>query len=60
MYEQHDDVVPTEVAVERMPAVATYLRGVHQMSKEEIADELEVTEETVSKYITRFRPYTKS
>lgn len=56
LYEDHKDVVPTKVAIEGMPAMATYLRGVHQMSKEEIADELEVTQETVTKYLTRFRP----
>lgn len=60
MYEQHKDVVPTKVAIEGMPAIATYLRGVHQMPREKIAEELEVTQETVTKYLTRFRPFSTS
>ena len=60
MVEDRDDVVPTRIAIEGMPAIVTYLRGVHQMSKGEISEELNVTDETVSKYITRFRPHTRS
>ena len=57
---QRTDVVPISVAVEGKPAIATYLRGVHEMSIEEIADQMKIKRRTVKKYLNRFRPYTDS
>lgn len=49
------DKIPTEVAVEGKPAIASYLYVGHKLEKEEIAATMEITESTVTKYLHRFR-----
>ena len=50
------DLLPIEVAIDGKPAIATYLSGVHEYSKEDISELLDVKERTVTKYLGRFRP----
>lgn len=54
-----ESLVPVEVAVDGKPALATYLYGVLAWSREEIAEEFDVKEESVRKYLQRFRPRRK-
>lgn len=43
--------IPVELAVEGKAAIATYL-AVHGLSNDEIADQMNITERTVSQYIS--------
>lgn len=58
--EQKEGYVPLHVALRGKPAIATYLVGVHELSEEEVASEMQVKSSTVRKYLTRFKPYTSS
>lgn len=49
------NVVPTEIAVDGKPAIASYLRGIQQQSRNEIAKLMDVKDDTVTKYLQRFR-----
>lgn len=53
-------LVPVEVAVDGKPALTMYLYGVLGWSREEIAEEMGVKDESVKKYLQRFRPRRKS
>jgi hypothetical protein len=49
------DKIPTEVAVDGKPAIASYIYGVHELPKEEVADTMDISESTVTKYLHRLR-----
>lgn len=52
--------IPVEIAVDGRPSIATYLRGVHENSREEVGEVMDVSPDTVRKYISRFRPDRRS
>lgn len=52
-------LVPVEVAVDGKPALAMYLYAVLGWSREEISEEMGVKDESVRKYLQRFRPRRK-
>jgi hypothetical protein len=47
--------VPTAVAVDGKPAVAAWLTARHGASREQLANQMDVTEASVSEYLSRFR-----
>jgi predicted DNA-binding protein (UPF0251 family) len=49
------DKIPTEIAVDGKPAIASYLYGIHELRKEEIAATMDISKSTVKKYLRRFR-----
>jgi hypothetical protein len=58
--EQKEGYVPLQIALKGKPAIATYLIGVRELSEEEVAEVMQVKPPTVRKYLSRFKPYTKS
>ncbi|WP_335999956.1 hypothetical protein [Halorientalis halophila] len=50
-----EGLIPIEVAIDGNPAISTFLHGVHEFSKDEIAETMDVKTETVTKYLRRFR-----
>lgn len=50
-----ESLVPVEVALDGNEAIASYLCGVHQVSREETAKIMDVEADTVTKYLNRFR-----
>lgn len=48
--------VPIPVALDGKPAIASYLHGVQERPKPEVAEIMDVSEKTVTKYLSRFRP----
>lgn len=46
--------IPIEIAVNGKPAIATHLIGIYNMKKGQVADLLEVEEDTIAQYIRRF------
>ncbi|MDB9299425.1 MULTISPECIES: hypothetical protein [Halorubrum] len=55
-----DNSVPIPVALDGAPAIASYLHGVQQRPRSEIADIMNVSEKTVLKYINRLDPHRRA
>jgi len=51
-----DKGVPTRIALDGVPAIATYLHGAQERSRSEVAEIMDVSEKTVLKYLNRFSP----
>lgn len=54
--EDETEMVPVSIAVEGKPAIAAYLYYFREYEYDEIAEQLNVSEDTISKYFRRFRP----
>jgi len=54
--DKKEGFIPIVIALEGKPAIAAYLAGIHEMSREDIADRIEVAPTTVQKYLARFDP----
>jgi hypothetical protein len=52
--ESEEGTIPTEIAIEGKPAIATFLCGVHELPPEQIAKRMNITRDTVLKYLARF------
>lgn len=52
-------LVPVEIAADGKPALSMYLYGVLDWPRDEIAEVFDVKEESVRKYLQRFRPWIK-
>jgi hypothetical protein len=51
----NSEVIPLKIAVMGKPAIAAYLDTVHTVSKEKIAEQLEVSLGTVEQYFSDFK-----
>lgn len=45
--------IPTQVALDGAPAIATYLHGAQERPRSEVAEIMDVSEKTVLKYLNR-------
>jgi hypothetical protein len=59
---EHGDSIPVEIALDGRPSIAVYLCGALDYDIDEVAEKMDVTAETIEKYVMRFEepPYWSS